>query len=103
VLAMCRDRRVDVECTGAKPYQIRVARAAHRPQQLEVIDRFKEVRLPLPVVADHHDALRGKCQIRARKIAKVANRKLVEARHYASRVLIGILIGVLKIVLVSAR
>ena len=50
------------EAVGAEADRVGVARAARRPEQLEVVDGLEEVRLPLAVVADERHARLGKLE-----------------------------------------
>ena len=63
--------------------EILVACAAHRTQELQIVDRLEKVRFSLTVLADDEHARRWQLDLDAFEIAKVADGERVEPRRRA--------------------
>ena len=68
-----------MEARLAEPDEVRVARAAHRAEQREIVDRLEEVRLAVPVLADDDEPVGGEAEIEAGDVAEVPYRQALEA------------------------
>jgi hypothetical protein len=55
----------------AEPDDLRVTRAAHRSQEMQVGDGFEKVRLPLSVITDQRDPVYRDREIGVSEISKI--------------------------------
>jgi len=46
-----------MKCVRTEADHVLVTRAARRTEQMQVVDRLEEIRLPLPVFADQDEAV----------------------------------------------
>ena len=68
----------DEEPRLPKPDEFRVPRAAETPEQHEVIDRLKQIGLPLAVRAQDDHAFGRERHVQARKVAEIADGQTAE-------------------------
>jgi hypothetical protein len=62
----------NVKAGRPESHHVLIARAARRPEQLQVVDRFEEIRFPVPVVADDREALRRNLELQAFEVPEIA-------------------------------
>ena len=68
-----------------EPHQLLVRRTAEGAEDLEVVDRFQQIRLPLPVVSDERDALRREIETLIAEVAIPAEVQTGEKHDYGTR------------------
>jgi hypothetical protein len=67
------DARANVERGRVETNEILIARAAHRAKNLQVVNRFEEICLPLAILADGDEAVARNIKHDVREIAEVAH------------------------------
>src|SRR4029079_14840780 len=67
--------RRDVKAGRAESHDVDVARASHGAKKVQVVNGLEQIRLPLAVVADDHDAGLRKGEIEPGQVAKVPQRE----------------------------
>ena len=73
MLAVRRDCCMQKKCSRAEPYEVCITSAAHRSQQLEVVDRLEKIRLAVTIVTDQDDTVGRECEVCTREVSEVAN------------------------------
>jgi hypothetical protein len=71
----------DVKSIRAETNEILIACTARRSQNLQIVDRLQQIRLPLAVVADHHQAFGGRRNLDVCEVAKVARDEADQSRR----------------------
>src|SRR5262249_16647362 len=73
------DLRRDVEPLGAEAHDVGIARAARRPEELQIVNRLEEIGLALTVLPDDHPTRGRPGELDMREVSKIANGKTRES------------------------